>query len=263
MAVGHDDVTARVIPALVGVATVAALVLLRPELGRMGTPLAMTAMTFSTAFLYYSRFVPQRHLRRAVHARARGGAGAVHGPAAPALDLYRLGRAGALIRDQGKHLHPRCAAGRTAGRVRSRGVGRGAPSVAAGGAGGGRDSLGHDPPAPRRRAPRLRLPHLRAHCVPLLHLVSDQPHRVSRRLCRLGGLLGRGPRVRARQPAVVLLPDVSPGLRAVRVARGRVRADSPVRRRARRCPGYSRSGASSAWASTRRSARRLPGWCST
>ena len=57
LAVGHDDVTARVIPAVVGVATVAALVLLRPELGRIGTPLAMTAMTLSTAFLYYSRFV--------------------------------------------------------------------------------------------------------------------------------------------------------------------------------------------------------------
>ena len=57
MAVGHDDVTARVIPALVGVATVAALILLRPELGRIGTPLAMTAMSLSTAFLYYSRFV--------------------------------------------------------------------------------------------------------------------------------------------------------------------------------------------------------------
>ena len=54
---GVSDVTARVLPAFFGVAAVAALVLFRPELGKMGTPLAMLAMTLSTAFLYYSRFL--------------------------------------------------------------------------------------------------------------------------------------------------------------------------------------------------------------
>ncbi len=57
MTVGADDLTARLIPAAFGVAAVAALVLFRPELGRVGTPLAMTAMTLSTAFIYYARFI--------------------------------------------------------------------------------------------------------------------------------------------------------------------------------------------------------------
>ncbi len=57
MAVGADDMTARLVPAALGVAAVAALLLFRPELGRVGTPLAMTAMTLSTVFIYYSRFI--------------------------------------------------------------------------------------------------------------------------------------------------------------------------------------------------------------
>lgn len=56
-AVGADNTTARLIPAAAGVLAVAALVLLRPELGRVGTPLAMTLITTSTAFVYYSRFL--------------------------------------------------------------------------------------------------------------------------------------------------------------------------------------------------------------
>ena len=57
LAAGVSDALGRVIPAVFGVASVAALVIFRPELGRTGTPLAMAAMTFSTSFLYYSRFL--------------------------------------------------------------------------------------------------------------------------------------------------------------------------------------------------------------
>jgi uncharacterized protein (TIGR03663 family) len=56
-AIGADDTTARLIPAAIGVAAVAALAMFRPELGRVGTPLAMTVMTLSTSFIYYSRFI--------------------------------------------------------------------------------------------------------------------------------------------------------------------------------------------------------------
>ena len=54
--VGAEDVVVRVLPALVGVGAVASLLIFRPELGRVGTPLAMASMTLSMAFLYYSRF---------------------------------------------------------------------------------------------------------------------------------------------------------------------------------------------------------------
>ena len=54
---GPTDVVARILPAVFGVAAVAAIALFRLELGRIGTPLAMSALTVSTAFLYYSRFV--------------------------------------------------------------------------------------------------------------------------------------------------------------------------------------------------------------
>ena len=54
---GVTDAIGRLIPAAFGVASVAALVIFRPELGRTGTPLAMTAMTISISFLYYSRFL--------------------------------------------------------------------------------------------------------------------------------------------------------------------------------------------------------------
>ncbi len=54
---GVSDALSRVIPAAFGVAAVAAVVLVRPELGRTGTPLAMAAITTSTSFLYYSRFI--------------------------------------------------------------------------------------------------------------------------------------------------------------------------------------------------------------
>ena len=54
---GVSDALGRVIPAVFGVASVAALVIFRPELGRTGTPLAMAAMTISTSFLYFSRFL--------------------------------------------------------------------------------------------------------------------------------------------------------------------------------------------------------------
>ncbi|MCY3958373.1 MAG: TIGR03663 family protein [Chloroflexi bacterium] len=57
LAAGVTDALGRVIPALFGVASVGALLILRPELGRTGTPLAMAAMTVSTSFLYYSRFL--------------------------------------------------------------------------------------------------------------------------------------------------------------------------------------------------------------
>ena len=57
LAAGVSDALGRVIPAVFGVASVAALVIFRSELGRTGTPLAMAAMTFSTSFLYYSRFL--------------------------------------------------------------------------------------------------------------------------------------------------------------------------------------------------------------
>ena len=57
LAAGVSDALGRVIPAAFGVASVAALVIFRSELGRSGTPLAMAAMTFSTSFLYYSRFL--------------------------------------------------------------------------------------------------------------------------------------------------------------------------------------------------------------
>ena len=57
LAAGVSDALGRVIPAAFGVASVAALLIFRPELGRTGTPLAMAAMTFSTSFLYYSRFL--------------------------------------------------------------------------------------------------------------------------------------------------------------------------------------------------------------
>ena len=57
LAAGVSDALGRVIPAVFGVASVAALVIFRPELGRTGTPLAMAAMTISTSFLYYSRFL--------------------------------------------------------------------------------------------------------------------------------------------------------------------------------------------------------------
>ena len=53
---GASEVLARVLPALFGVAVVAVVGLFRPELGRVGTPLAMFALTISTGFLYYSRF---------------------------------------------------------------------------------------------------------------------------------------------------------------------------------------------------------------
>ena len=56
LAFGAEDAVARVLPALAGVLAISALLLLRPELGSIGTPLAMAAMTISTAFLYYSRF---------------------------------------------------------------------------------------------------------------------------------------------------------------------------------------------------------------
>ena len=57
LAAGVSDALGRVIPAALGVASVAALLIFRPELGRTGTPLAMAAMTISTSFLYYSRFL--------------------------------------------------------------------------------------------------------------------------------------------------------------------------------------------------------------
>ena len=57
LAAGVSDALGRVIPAAFGVASVAALLIFRPELGRTGTPLAMAAMTISTSFLYYSRFL--------------------------------------------------------------------------------------------------------------------------------------------------------------------------------------------------------------
>ena len=57
LAAGVSDALGRVIPAVFGVASVAALLIFRPELGRTGTPLAMAAMTISTSFLYYSRFL--------------------------------------------------------------------------------------------------------------------------------------------------------------------------------------------------------------
>ena len=57
LAAGVTDALGRVIPALFGVASVGALLIFRPELGRTGTPLAMAAMTISTSFLYYSRFL--------------------------------------------------------------------------------------------------------------------------------------------------------------------------------------------------------------
>ena len=57
LAAGVNDALGRVIPALFGVASVGALLIFRPELGRIGTPLAMAAMTISTSFLYYSRFL--------------------------------------------------------------------------------------------------------------------------------------------------------------------------------------------------------------
>ena len=57
LAAGVSDALGRVIPAVFGVASVAALVIFRSELGRTGTPLAMAAMTISTSFLYYSRFL--------------------------------------------------------------------------------------------------------------------------------------------------------------------------------------------------------------
>ena len=57
LAAGVNDALGRVIPALFGVASVGALLIFRPELGRTGTPLAMAAMTISTSFLYYSRFL--------------------------------------------------------------------------------------------------------------------------------------------------------------------------------------------------------------
>ncbi len=57
LAAGVSDALGRVIPAAFGVASVAALLIFRPELGRTGTPLAMVAMTISTSFLYYSRFL--------------------------------------------------------------------------------------------------------------------------------------------------------------------------------------------------------------
>lgn len=57
LAAGVNDALGRVIPALFGVASVGALLIFRPELGRAGTPLAMAAMTISTSFLYYSRFL--------------------------------------------------------------------------------------------------------------------------------------------------------------------------------------------------------------
>ena len=57
LAAGVTDALGRVVPALFGVASVGALLIFRPELGRTGTPLAMAAMTISTSFLYYSRFL--------------------------------------------------------------------------------------------------------------------------------------------------------------------------------------------------------------
>ena len=53
-----SDASARLLPALSGIALVAAVgYLLRDGLGRWGAGLAMLGLTLSTAFLYYSRFL--------------------------------------------------------------------------------------------------------------------------------------------------------------------------------------------------------------
>ncbi len=54
---GAGDFAGRVVPALLGIGTVLALPwLYREHLGRHGTWLAMTAITLSTGFMYFSRF---------------------------------------------------------------------------------------------------------------------------------------------------------------------------------------------------------------
>ncbi len=53
-----SDASARLLPALAGVALVAAVwFLLRDALGRWGTAVTLLGLTFSTGFLYYSRFL--------------------------------------------------------------------------------------------------------------------------------------------------------------------------------------------------------------
>ncbi len=56
--IGNSDFTARLLPAVAGIALLVAIPwLLRDYLGRWGTLLAVMILTFSPAFLYYSRFL--------------------------------------------------------------------------------------------------------------------------------------------------------------------------------------------------------------
>lgn len=56
--IDQSNLAARLLPAIAGIGMVALVpLLLRDQLGRTGTLLAMTALTLSPAFLYYSRFL--------------------------------------------------------------------------------------------------------------------------------------------------------------------------------------------------------------